>query len=241
MRMQRPRPQVPQPHRLQLRPPQPQFDSSPSSSSSTSSGRSTTSATGCLRSAGPAACAHRSQRPILFPTRSQYRSIRGVTTCGIDGIAGSGSRASDQKSIGGIASRGPSRNSLRLQQLRSHRRLPSIASTAPTVSVSGQTIAGDGPHAQAHRGSHGRPAATNTHVTSFVEADMTSIEWRKRNKAAFEQAHGTKRTFTAAGLRSRCRKAIRGFSRRQCQCWIVTGIIIKKQINLRMATALPSR
>ena len=84
-----------------------------------------------------------------------------------------------------------------------------------------------------------RSKQTSPHVTSFVEADMTKIvEWRKRNKATFEQAHGTKLTFTPL-IAEAIVKAIRDFPGVNAS---VDGdrIIIKKQINLGMATALPS-
>ena len=84
-----------------------------------------------------------------------------------------------------------------------------------------------------------RSKQTSPHVTSFVEADMTKIvEWRKRNKAAFEEAHGTKLTFTPL-IAEAIVKAIRDFPGVNAS---VDGdrIIIKKQINLGMATALPS-
>ena len=84
-----------------------------------------------------------------------------------------------------------------------------------------------------------RSKQTSPHVTSFVEADMTKIvEWRKRNKAAFEQAHGTKLTFTPL-IAEAIVKAIRDFPGVNAS---VDGdrIVIKKQINLGMATALPS-
>ena len=43
---------------------------------------------------------------------------------------------------------------------------------------------------------------TSPHVTSFVEADVTPIvEWRNRNKQAFQQKFGEKITFTPISLR----------------------------------------
>jgi 2-oxoglutarate dehydrogenase E2 component (dihydrolipoamide succinyltransferase) len=84
-----------------------------------------------------------------------------------------------------------------------------------------------------------RSVQTSPHVTSFVEADVTRlVEWRKKNKAAFEKAHGTKLTFTPM-IAEAIVKAIRDFPGVNAS---VDGdrVIIKKQINLGMAAALPS-
>lgn len=114
------------------------------------------------------------------------------------------------------------------------------ASAAPTVSVSGQDEIVEMDRMRKLIADHMvRSKQTSPHVTSFVEADMTRIvEWRKRNKAAFEQAHGTKLTYTPL-IAEAIVKAIRDFPGVNAS---VDGdrIIIKKQINLGMATALPS-
>lgn len=114
------------------------------------------------------------------------------------------------------------------------------ASAAPSVSVSGQDEIVEMDRMRKLIADHMvRSKQTSPHVTSFVEADMTRIvEWRKRNKAAFEQAHGTKLTYTPL-IAEAIVKAIRDFPGVNAS---VDGdrIIIKKQINLGMATALPS-
>lgn len=77
------------------------------------------------------------------------------------------------------------------------------------------------------------------HVTSFVEADVTNIVmWRKKNKAAFEQRYGTKITFTPIFIEA-VAKAIKDFPGVNAS---VDGneIIIKKDINIGMAAALPT-
>ncbi len=84
-----------------------------------------------------------------------------------------------------------------------------------------------------------RSVATSPHVTSFVEADVTRIvQWRQKNKAAFEAKTGEKLTFTPL-LAEAIIKAIRDFPGVNAQ---VDGdrIILKKDINLGMAAALPS-
>ncbi len=77
------------------------------------------------------------------------------------------------------------------------------------------------------------------HVTSFVEVDMTNIvTWRNKNKQAFLEKYGTKITFTPIFIEA-VTKAIKDFPAINAS---VDGdtIIIKKDINIGIATALPS-
>ena len=167
----------------------------------------------------------------------------GVTPAELDGIAGSGSegRVTKKDILAYIASRGSA--AATAQATTAPAAPPAsapAASTAPTVSVSGQDEIVEMDRMRKLIADHMvRSKQTSPHVTSFVEADMTKIvEWRKRNKAAFEQAHGTKLTFTPL-IAEAIVKAIRDFPGVNAS---VDGdrIIIKKQINLGMATALPS-
>ena len=80
---------------------------------------------------------------------------------------------------------------------------------------------------------------TAPHVTSFVEADVTNLVlWRERNKASFEKREGEKLTFTPIFVEAVVR-AIKDFPMVNIS---VDGsrIIVKKDINIGMATALPS-
>ena len=77
------------------------------------------------------------------------------------------------------------------------------------------------------------------HVTSFVEVDMTNIvNWRNKNKKAFQEKYGTKITFTPIFVEA-VTKAIKDFPAINAS---VEGdtIIIKKDINIGIAAALPS-
>lgn len=77
------------------------------------------------------------------------------------------------------------------------------------------------------------------HVTSFVEADVTSIVmWRKRVKSEFEKRENNRLTFTPIFLEAVVR-AIKDFPNINVS---VDGnkIIKHKSINLGMATALPN-
>lgn len=84
-----------------------------------------------------------------------------------------------------------------------------------------------------------RSKATSPHVTSFTEADVTSIvKWRDRVKGPFEHKYGEKITFTPIFFEAIV-KCIRKFPLINCSL-DGNNIIIKKDINIGMATALPS-
>jgi 2-oxoglutarate dehydrogenase E2 component (dihydrolipoamide succinyltransferase) len=77
------------------------------------------------------------------------------------------------------------------------------------------------------------------HVTSMVEADVTNIvNWRKRNKDAFFDKYNQKLTFTPIFIQAIVR-AIKDFPMINVS---VDGarILVKKNINIGMAVALPS-
>ena len=80
---------------------------------------------------------------------------------------------------------------------------------------------------------------TSAHVTSFVEADVTNlVMWREKMKSVFEKRDGEKLTFTPLFVEALI-KAIKDFPMINCS---VEGskIILKKDINIGMAAALPN-
>ncbi|MEO9005257.1 MAG: dihydrolipoamide acetyltransferase family protein [Ginsengibacter sp.] len=80
---------------------------------------------------------------------------------------------------------------------------------------------------------------TSAHVTSFTECDVTNLVlWRERLKKDFEKREGVKLTFTPLFLESIVR-CIKKYPLINCS---VDGdrIIIKKDINIGMATAMPN-
>lgn len=80
---------------------------------------------------------------------------------------------------------------------------------------------------------------TAPHVTSFVEADVTNIvKWRERVKSGFEKREGEKLTYTPIFIEALV-KAIKDFPMINISL-DGTKIIKKKNINIGMATALPS-
>ena len=77
------------------------------------------------------------------------------------------------------------------------------------------------------------------HVTSFVEADVTNIvNWRKKNKSAYQERYGEKITYTPIFIEAVVR-AIKDFPGVNAS---VDGhqVILRKDINIGMAAALPS-
>ena len=80
---------------------------------------------------------------------------------------------------------------------------------------------------------------TAPHVTSFVEADVTNlVMWRNNNKKQFQEKEGEKLTFTPIFIEA-VAQALRDFPMVNSS---INGdqIIVKKDINIGMATALPS-
>ena len=80
---------------------------------------------------------------------------------------------------------------------------------------------------------------TAPHVTSFVEADVTNLVlWREKIKSSFEKKEGEKITFTPIFIEAVVR-AIKDYPMINISV-NGTQIIKKKDINISMATALPS-
>lgn len=84
-----------------------------------------------------------------------------------------------------------------------------------------------------------RSKATSPHVTSFTECDVTNIvNWRNKVKNSFEKKYGEKITFTPIFIEAIV-NCIRKYPMINSS---VDGdkIIVKKDINIGMAAALPS-
>lgn len=80
---------------------------------------------------------------------------------------------------------------------------------------------------------------TSPHVTSFVEADVTNLVlWREKIKGAFEKKEGEKITFTPIFIEA----VVRAIKDMPMVNVSVNGyqIIKKADVNIGMATALPS-
>ena len=84
-----------------------------------------------------------------------------------------------------------------------------------------------------------RSKHTSPHVTSFTEADVTNLVlWREKVKKEFEKREGTKITFTPLFIEAIVR-CIRKFPLINSSL-DGNNIVVKKDINIGMATALPT-
>jgi len=80
---------------------------------------------------------------------------------------------------------------------------------------------------------------TSAHVTSFVEVDVTNmVQWRSRVKDQFKKQHGENITFTPLFVEAVAR-AIRDYPMINSSV-DGTRILVKKDVNIGMAAALPS-
>lgn len=81
--------------------------------------------------------------------------------------------------------------------------------------------------------------ATSPHVTSFVECDVTNLVlWREKVKKDFEKREGEKITFTPLFIEA----VVKGLKKYPMLSSSLDGdkIVIKKDLNIGMATALPT-
>lgn len=118
--------------------------------------------------------------------------------------------------------------------------MPPADAQRPAVSVSGKTEIVEMDRMRKLIAEHMvMSKRTSPHVTSFVEVDVTNIvNWRNKVKADFQKKYGEKITFTPVFIEA-VAKAIRDFPMINIS---VDGdkIIVKKDVNIGMAAALPS-
>lgn len=80
---------------------------------------------------------------------------------------------------------------------------------------------------------------TSPHVTSYIEVDVTNlVHWRNENKDKFQEKHNEKLTFTPVFVQA-VAKAVADFPMINVSV-DEKNIIVHKDINIGMATALPS-
>ncbi|HSC39428.1 MAG TPA: dihydrolipoamide acetyltransferase family protein [Chitinophagaceae bacterium] len=117
---------------------------------------------------------------------------------------------------------------------------PAISHPAPTVSYSGKAEIIEMDRTRRLIADHMvRSKHTSPHVTSFSEADVTNmVMWRDKVKKDFEKREGAKITFTPLFIEA----IVRCIKKYPLLNSSIDGnnIIIKKDINIGMATALPS-
>lgn len=80
---------------------------------------------------------------------------------------------------------------------------------------------------------------TSPHVTAYVEADVTEmVNWRNANKVAFQEKYGERLTFTPLFVEA-VTNAIKDYPGINASV-DGTKVVLRKDINIGMATALPS-
>ncbi len=80
---------------------------------------------------------------------------------------------------------------------------------------------------------------TSPHVTSYIEVDVTNlVNWRNENKGKFQEKHNEKLTFTPVFVQA-VAKAVADFPMINVSV-DEKNIIVHNDINIGMATALPS-
>ncbi|WP_299606183.1 dihydrolipoamide acetyltransferase family protein [uncultured Aquimarina sp.] len=80
---------------------------------------------------------------------------------------------------------------------------------------------------------------TSPHVTSYIEVDVTNlVEWRNNHKVKFQEKYGEKLTFTPIFVEA-VAKAIQEYPMINVSV-DENKIVVHKDINIGMATALPS-
>jgi 2-oxoglutarate dehydrogenase E2 component (dihydrolipoamide succinyltransferase) len=118
--------------------------------------------------------------------------------------------------------------------------LPSASVAAPAASVGGNVEIVEMDRMRKLIADHMvMSKQTSAHVTSFVEADVTNmVNWRGRIKDGFKKKYGENITFTPIFVEAVAR-AIRDFPMINSSV-DGTRILVKKDINIGMAAALPS-
>lgn len=117
---------------------------------------------------------------------------------------------------------------------------PSTTPVQPVVPVSGNVEVIEMDRMRKYISDHmTRSLATSAHVTSFAEADVTNlVAWRDKSKKEFEKREGEKITFTPLFIEAIV-KCIKKYPMLNASV-VGDNIVIKKDINVGMATALPN-
>lgn len=205
----------------------------------------------------PAAAAPIAAPPVASAPQNQGNRFYSPLVLNI--AASEGVSMSELEAIPGTGNEGRVTKKDILQYVAARKSGQSAAPTAPVASAPAPAPAGlvqEAAPAPAYTGSNVeiiemdrmrrliadhmvKSKATSPHVTSFTEADVTGIvNWRNRIKGAFEKKYGEKITFTpifieaivnAIGKYPMINVSLEG-----------NNIIVKKDLNIGMAAALPS-
>lgn len=180
------------------------------------------------------------------PLVRSIASKEGIGQVELDAIPGSGKegRVTKKDMLAHLANRGQASSAPVPAAAPTPAPTPSApalkaAASAPAVSMDGEDEIVEMDRMRKLIADHMvRSVQTSPHVTSFVEADVTRIvDWRNRNKGAFQSQTGQKLTFTPFFIEA-VAKALCEFPGVNAS---VDGdrIILKKGIHIGMAAATP--
>ena len=193
------------------------------------------------------------------PLVRSIASAEGISMDELESISGSGSegRVTKKDILAYVSNRGSAPSVAATPTATAPAPAPTAAPTQPAVPVANVTAYSHEPHPSFKSISGGYDIVemdrmrkliskhmvdsvhTSPHVTSFVEADVTSlVQWRTKNKNTFQQKYGEKLTFTPL-IAEAIIKAIGDFPGVNAS---VDGdnIVMHKAIHLGMAAALPN-
>jgi 2-oxoglutarate dehydrogenase E2 component (dihydrolipoamide succinyltransferase) len=166
----------------------------------------------------------------------------GIGQAELDGIQGSGQdgRVTKKDILAHVANRGAGAVSTQPVAPVAPVVSTPVAPVAPAVSISGNVEIMEMDRMRKLIADHMVMSKhVSPHVTSFVEVDVTNIvNWRNRIKDDFKKKHGENITFTPIFIEAVAR-AIREHPMINVSV-DGTRIIVKKDINIGMAAALPS-
>ncbi len=190
----------------------------------------------------PAATATAGAARFYSPLVRTIAKQEGISASELDTLQGSGQegRVTKKDILAYVANRGTSGEPMPKAMPANIPAAPPAPSPAPAVSVSGNVEIVEMDRMRKLIADHMvMSKQTSPHVTSFVEADVTNlVNWRSRIKDEFKKKYGENITFTPIFIEAVAR-AIRDYPMINVS---VDGsrLIVKKDINIGMAAALPS-
>ncbi len=185
---------------------------------------------------------------FLSPLVRNIATTEGVSQSELESMAGSGDGGRitkkdilayvELKKSGSVTA--PVKEQIRVESAPLSSPSTGMAESRPAVSISGDVEIIEMDRMRKLIADHMvMSKRTSAHVTSYVEADVTSlVMWRERIKKSFEKRENEKITYTPVFIEAIV-KAIKDFPMINIS---VDGskIIIKKNINIGMAAALPT-
>lgn len=187
---------------------------------------------------------HSSSGRFYSPLVRNIAKERGISMLELETIKGSGAnnRLTKQDLFRHIDEQGgKTTTSIPSAQKNQEQPAPSaLTQSTPSVSVSGNVEIIEMDRMRKLIADHMVMSKhTSPHVTSFVEADVTNmVKWRERIKKDFEVREKEKITYTPLFIEAVC-KAIKDYPMINVSV-DGTRILVKKNINIGMATSLPS-